>query len=294
MLLAACTSGPTQITGTREISLTFLNLEDLGDGHTYSAWLQDGPTYIPAGNFSMGAGGAPTPSKLSVSEQSFRGAEALVISIEAAGAQPAQPSAQRILAGEIQGAQAQLSIADQRALDDPFTGVGAQYILETATTAETTDYNQGIYWCVPGVFMGIPEPVVPDDPNLDTTMPLLPPGWVYEGWVVHGGVPVSTGRITSPLEPDSDQLGPAAGPLPGMPFPGQEFIDPPKDLIGGEAWLTVEPEPDYSPLPSPLRVLVDTIVEDKGPAGMQWTINSAAATRPSGVATFTLVAENGH
>jgi hypothetical protein len=286
--VVSCTSKTTPVTGNRDVALSFANLDDVGDQHTYAAWLQDGPTYHLIGEFNA-IPGAPAPS-FRVSEANFRGSEAVVISIEAAGPAPAQPSAQRILAGEIQGDDAALSIADQRALDDPFTGVGAQYIIETATTSEVNDYNQGIYWCVPGDFLGIPEPVVPDDPNLDTTMPMLPPGWVYEGWVVLDGVPISTGRMSNPLQPDSDGLGPAKGPLPGMPFPGQEYIDPPKDLLGGQAWLTVEPEPDYSPAPSPLKVLVDTDIEDKGPAGMQWTINSAAGTRPSGTAHFTVSA----
>jgi hypothetical protein len=290
VLLHACGGGSAPATGSRTIALSFSNLEDLGDDHTYRAWLQDGPTYVPLGNFHI-SGGAAVPATLSVPEQQFRAAEAMVVSIETAGSSATQPSAQRVLAGEIQGSGADLSVADSRALGDPFTGVGAQYILETATTAAADDYQQGIYWCVPGDFLGIDEPVVPDDPNLDTTMPQLPPGWAYEGWVVVDDVPVSTGRFTSPLVPDSDGLGPAAGPLPGMPFPGQEYIDPPLVITGGEVWLTVEPQPDYSPAPFPLRVLLDTNAEDRGATQMQWTINDAANTRPSGTATFMYVAE---
>jgi hypothetical protein len=289
IFLSACgRGGNPPVTGTREIAMDFSNLEHLGNDFTYTAWLVDGPTYHRLGNFDIAAGGATVPATLSTPESTFAASEALVISIEAAGSSPVLPSAQRVLAGEIQGDGADLSIADQRALGDPFTGVGAQYILETATTAAATDYMQGIYWCVPGEFLGIPEPVVPEDPNLDITMPQLPPGWVYEGWVVlPDQAPVSTGRFTDPLVPDSDELGPAKGPDPGMPFPGQEFIDPPKVLTGGEAWLTVEPEPDYSPAPGMLKVLVDTNIEDKGATQMQWTENNALETRPTGSATFT-------
>ena len=46
---------------------------------------------------------------------------------------------------------------------------------------------------------------------------------------------------------DSDAGGPTAGPRSTPPFPGQDFIMPPVSLIGYQAVVSIEPDPDDSP-----------------------------------------------
>ena len=101
-------------------------------------------------------------------------------------------------------------------------------------------------------------------------IPELPAGWVYEGWVVIDGQPVSTGRFLDPTGPDD--FGGFSGPLGNPPFPGEDFIvnapdglEFPLDLRGaGTVVLTVEPADDDSPAPFPIRPLAAPV-----PAGLE-------------------------
>lgn len=83
-------------------------------------------------------------------------------------------------------------------------------------------------------------------------LPDLPDGWVYEGWVVIDGQPLTTGRFRRADRPDlfsgfSDTQGIAPS------FPGEDFLrDPPVrvfpglkfplDLVGQSAMVTIEPD----------------------------------------------------
>jgi len=99
-------------------------------------------------------------------------------------------------------------------------------------------------------------------------LPVLPPGWSYEGWLVDRTDSsiaryYSTGRFLRPDSADFDGPGPGAGPGQGMDFPGQDFITG----AGGQPELpdvnygpyvvavTIEPEPDISPEPFFLQIL---------------------------------------
>jgi hypothetical protein len=127
---------------------------------------------------------------------------------------------------------------------------------------------------------------MPPAPSLE--LPALPDGWIYEGWVATDDGPISTGRFASPDDADLDDAGPTAGPDPGPPFPGQDFIDPPLVLNDGgvRAVITVEPEPDPSAAPFPLRPLVtDPIAAATAPTAQAMT-NIAADTVPAGAATL--------
>ncbi len=103
-----------------------------------------------------------------------------------------------------------------------------------------------------------------------------PAGWVYEGWVVGPGGPVSTGYFTSVSGHDSDMGGPTAGPDPTPPFPGQDFINPLVSLIGFAAVISIEPMPDNNPGPFTLKPLVDGNIEDVGMGVLQAMGNNAA------------------
>jgi hypothetical protein len=98
-------------------------------------------------------------------------------------------------------------------------------------------------------------------------LPTLPDGWVYEGWAVIDGVPVSSGRF---LETDKvDQDDPFSGTEGGPPFPGEDYLfnaptglSFPTDLAGGTAVISVEPSPDDSSAPFTLKPLIGAISSD--------------------------------
>ena len=97
--------------------------------------------------------------------------------------------------------------------------------------------------------------------------------------------PISTGRFTSASGEDSDGTGPDAGPEPGPPFPGQDFVDPAIDLTGYVAVISVEPEPDNSMGPFTLKPLMDRFIDDIGEGVLQpMSLNPSAM--PSGHATL--------
>ncbi|MBA3820166.1 MAG: hypothetical protein H0X17_14830 [Deltaproteobacteria bacterium] len=96
-----------------------------------------------------------------------------------------------------------------------------------------------------------------------------------------GGTPVSTGRFLSGMGADSDGAGPTAGPLAGPPRPGQDFINPPRTLIGARVVITVEPEPDDAATAFAIGPLVDDAVTAVMAPATQELAN-ASANRPSG------------
>jgi hypothetical protein len=97
------------------------------------------------------------------------------------------------------------------------------------------------------------------------TLPSLPSGWVYEGWTVINGIPVTTGTFTSIN--DFDDADPYSSSMnPGPPFPGEDFLlnapaglTFPVDIMGGVAVISIEPSPDNSADPFTLKPLVGNI-----------------------------------
>ena len=128
----------------------------------------------------------------------------------------------------------------------------------------------------------------PDGGGAGLTLPELPAGWVYEGWVAGPDGPVSTGTFTDPAAADSDGAGPTGGPEASPPFPGQDFIDPPVNIIGQAAVISVEPSPDNSPAPFGIKPLIDDVIEDVGEGGSQDMANVIAENQPSGTLTIVM------
>ena len=95
---------------------------------------------------------------------------------------------------------------------------------------------------------------------------------------------MSTGRFAQAAGADSDGSGPTAGPSGSPPFPGQDFINPLVSLVGQQAVISIEPEPDDATGPFALKPLVDMNVEDVGPGVLQLMANNAAAF-PTGTAS---------
>lgn len=261
--------------GGDAVSWSFVGLEPLGSGFVYEAWVIVGGAPVSAGRFNVLPDGTPDLAGGPLTAEQLAGAEAFVLSIEPAVGDDPAPSETKILGGAFSGGSADLRVSHPAALADDFSGAAGAFILETPTTAAVSDdHDQGIWWLDPAAGPG---------PSL--TLPALPSGWSYEGWVVTGAGPQTTGRFRVPTGADSDGPGPTAGPDGAPPFPGQDFIAPPLPLAGTAAVITVEPEPDDSPLPFTLKPLVTARVEDVGPGVLQGMTNRSA-DNPTGTATL--------
>jgi len=250
------------------LSWDIQNLAPLGDGYVYEGWAIVDMVPVSTGRFGVDANGVAELTTFELTEDQVADLGAFVLSIEPEMDDKPEPSAVKLLGGNFVADTATLSIDHDAALGDDLTGAVGPYILETPSTPDNADdYNNGIWW-------------------LGIDVPSLPPGWQYEGWVVVGGVPMSTGTFTAGGAPDSDGAGPTAG-IGATPMaPGQDLIDPPVDLIGATAVISIEPVPDDSAMPFLLKPLVDADIEDVGPGVSQAMTNQAADNSPTGTVTL--------
>jgi hypothetical protein len=263
---------PTQ-PQTGILNLSFTGLDNLGSGYAYEGWVLVNGSPVSTGTFTVDGNGNMSRSSFEVMASDLNAATKFILTIEPSPDDDPAPSSVHYLAGDFSGNMAVLNVADGAALGDDFTQAMGSYILQTPSTSSIdADYSQGIWWLDPSGGPG---------PSLD--LPELPAGWVYEGWVVGMDGPVTTGRFTMATGADSDMGGPYAGPDGVPPFPGQDFIDPPMDLVGKAAVITIEPEPDNSADPFTLKPLVDMNIEDVGLGGSQDMVNNAG-TFPVGTA----------
>ena len=259
------------------VSMSFSGLEDLGPDYVYEGWLIVDGAPVTAGRFSVDADGNPSVGEFAVNADAAVNAVKYVLTIEPVVGDDPGPAATHILAGDIENSAADLSVADGAALGTDFTSATGAFILNTPSTANTDDdFAQGIWWLDPAAGPG---------PTL--SLPELPAGWAYEGWVVVDGAPISTGRFLDGTAPDDDGAGPTGGPDGFPPFPGQDFINPAVQVNGGTAVISVEPTPDNSPAPFTLKPLVGGIPADLAIGTTSPMSNNADATNPTGRITIT-------
>lgn len=276
--LALITSACSDETGTTTMSLGFSGLPQLGEGYEYESWLIVDGAPVSAGRFTVDADANPIPAAFEIDAMVADTAAAYVLTIEPIEGDDPAPSAVHILAGDLADGVASLSTAHAAAIGTDFADATGVYILETPTSGDVADdYAQGIWWLVPGA----------DGMAPGLSLPALPEGWVYEGWVAGADGPVSTGTFGAVDAADADGAGETAGPDGSPPFPGQDFIDPAIVLTGGyAAVISVEPVPDDSPMPFVIKPLVDMTIDDVMAPDTQEMANAAASNLPSGSVAF--------
>jgi hypothetical protein len=220
------------------LRLELSGLENLGDGFIYENWIIVNGQAVSAGTFNVSSAGELSQTSFAVDAAQLAAASTYVLTIEPSPDPDPSPSKVHILAGDFAA-----GLAD-------FTQASGQYILATPTDGGmNTDENSGVWW------------LDPSGPTATLNLPTLPEGWLYEGWAVINGVPVSTGTFASVTGSDNSAIysGTAAGP----PFPGEDFLinapaglSFPVDLSGANVVISVEPFPDNSPAPFTLKPLV--------------------------------------
>ncbi|KAA3609908.1 MAG: hypothetical protein D8M58_08305 [Calditrichaeota bacterium] len=263
-LLSSCSdnSSGTDSNGSETLSLSFTGLEHLDNGYHYEGWVMLDGAPVTTGKFNIDASGNfvdvngnsitnefQTPNKDDLTD-----ATAVIITIEPSGDTDEIPATTKIIAGDINGSNATLNTTHGATLGNDFSSASGKYILATPTSADTTDENSGIW------FLSLAS----GSPAVGLDLPTLPAGWVYEGWAVIDGTPVTSGRFTDVAM--ADLAAPFSSTGDGPPFPGEDYIvnapsglSFPTDLAGGTAVISIEPEPDDSAAPFTLKPLVGSI-----------------------------------
>ena len=261
------------------ITMSVSGLEDLGSDFIYEGWLIVDGKAVSAGTFTVDASGNMSKTSFSLTQSNISKATTYVLTIEPFPDTDPTPSSVHILAGDFSGTSANLVISHAAAIGNDFLASTGGYILATPTDGGmTTNENSGVWWLDPA-----------QGPGAGLSLPTLPSGWMYEGWAVIDGVPVSTGTFTDVAA--ADKAAPysetmAAGP----PFPGEDFllnaptgVTFPTDLAGKTVVISVEPSPDNSALPFLLKPLVGSVPASAMDHTLYNMTNNAAASNPTGM-----------
>ena len=222
-----------------QIRLRPTGLEHLDDGF-YELWAVHGERKISAGSFNVDDDGMLVDGfghrALFYSNRNPARAEALVVTIEPSPDPDPAPSGVVVLSGDPRTDSTRLRFSVD------LTTVAGSFILATPTDDDSGNETAGVWFLDP-------EPA----PAPSLQLPELPEGWVWEGWGVTQGDALTSGRFTSVAGPDGSSE--FSGPLPGPPFPGEDFlanlpgtVTSPVDLADGESMvvLTIEPDLDGS------------------------------------------------
>ncbi|WP_066224927.1 anti-sigma factor [Formosa haliotis] len=237
-----------------ELTLNLDGLEDLGDDYVYEGWIIVDGTPISTGVFSS----VTFPQTFDVRTSELEDASAFVLSIEPKVDDDPAPATTKILSGDFSGDTANVN---STGLVGDFSAASGVYILATPTDMDDTNEESGVWFLDNS--SGTPE--------TGLELPELNGGWIYEGWAVINGVPVSTGTFltvsdfddnafTSPYKGD-DGDGPS--------FPGEDFLQNapdglsfPTDLKGVTIVVSVEPVPDNSTAPFTFKPLAHVVPSD--------------------------------
>ena len=235
--------------GRPTLEISFDGLEPLGDDFEYEVWTVVDGEAITGGIFDIAEDGSIEFAD-GDTFYGHEGASDVVISIEPAADDDPAPADTKILGGAIaEDGTFELAIDHPAALGTDFSDAGGYFILGTPTNDPDPDENSGVW------FISLPGP----EQGLELTE--LPAGWVYEGWAVIDGVPVTTGTFFDPGA--ADDFNGFSGDGDAPPFPGEDFIVNapegltfPTDLSSSTIVVSVEPYPDNSEAPFTLKPLV--------------------------------------
>jgi hypothetical protein len=256
LVAVGCDDDPVSPNRSR-LMLELSGFEPLRNGFHYEGWAIIGGVPVSTGRFNVGTGGQlVTVANAPIVGGEFRTgrdlgtATAIVITVEPSNDPDPGPAATHIAAGDISNGVATLTVAHSAALGNTFTSATGTYILATPTDGPNSNERSGVW------FLNASS----GSPAAGLSLPALPAGWRYEGWAVISGTPVTTGTFRTAT--GADMAAPFSGPQAGPPFPGEDFLRNapvglsfPMDLRNAMAVITIEPDPDDSPMPFVLKPL---------------------------------------
>lgn len=240
-----------------DLTLNLTGLENLGPNFQYEGWIMVDGTPKTTGVFDVDNNGNLSRAKFNLNLDDLSKASAFILTIEPKPDNDPAPSDVHLVAGDFSGKTAQVNVGHMAALGNNFAGSAGKYILATPTDGMNTNEKSGIW------FLDNSSGA----PAVGLTLPVLPAGWIYEGWAVINGTPVTTGKFLSANA--ADDSAPYSGSMAGPPFPGEDFlVNAPAgltfstDLSGGMAVISIEPVPDNDPKPFALKPLAVMIPAD--------------------------------
>lgn len=277
LALTSCDDEDDDSTATGNLTLNISGLEDLGSDYAYEGWLIVNGSPVSAGIFNVDENGTLSTNSFNLDASDVANASSYVLTIEPSPDNDPAPSKVHILAGNFSGKKADLTVDHGSAIGTDFTNATGNYILATPTDGGSdTDELSGVWWLEPA-----------GGPGAGLNLPELADGWVYEGWAVIDGTPVTTGRFT--MVSGSDDAAHYSGTAGGPPFPGEDFLmnapsglNFPTNLSGAKVVISVEPNPDNSPAPFLLKPLVSEVPAMALDHSLYIMDNNASATNPTG------------
>ncbi|MCT4672403.1 MAG: hypothetical protein N4A37_04050 [Prolixibacteraceae bacterium] len=283
VFIYSCDDDDDDIPVAGNLSLNITGLQDLGDNYLYEGWIIVKGKAITTGTFSVNDKGELSKTSFTIATENLINASAFVLTIEPSPDPDPAPSKVHIIAGDIKDGKATLTVGHSSALGDDFTEATGKYLLATPTDALSNNELSGIWF----------EDNSGSSVVAGLTLPTLPEGWEYEGWVVIDGKPVTTGKFLKANE--ADQFNGYSGTLPAPSYPGEDFLQNapegltfPLDLSGQKAVISVEPKPDNSADPFVLKPLLGDIPENAVDRTTYTMGNNAENTNPTGTLTYTI------
>lgn len=265
---------------TKALNLSFTNLAPVETNERYEGWVIVDGTPVSTGLFTVGTQGDLSQASFDVPTATLDAATAFVLTIEPFPDTDPAPSDIKILGGPFSAGTATVDPSFMAALNADFNTSSGKYILATPTTSDTTDELSGVWFLDNSSGM----------PAQGLNLPALPATWVYEGWAVINGMPVSTGRFTA-LDAQDGWAAYSGMDAVGPPFPGEDFIQSapmgltfPTDLSSATIVISIEPEPDNSPKPFAFKPLVGMPPSNMTHTAFDLT-NQVSSNFPSGTAT---------
>ncbi|WP_055435321.1 anti-sigma factor [Lacinutrix algicola] len=260
------------VSTTSGLTIDFSGLEALGDDFVYEGWVIVDGSPVSTGRFSS----VDFPQTFQVNTSQLNAATTFVLSVEPTVDPDPLPAATKVLAGDFSGDAAMVSTG----IVGDFTTSSGAFFLRTPTDEMGTNNGNdesGVWFGTPGA-----------PPTANFTLPVLPEGWAYEGWVVGETGPLTTGTFTEFNTADNN--APFSGDSAGPPIPGEDFFQEapagetfPLDVRGRTVVISVEPVPDNSPAPFALKPLVGTAGTEVAPATHDFGLNLGSL--PTGTVT---------
>lgn len=250
-VLTSCSNDDEDVMPQSNLTLNINGLEDLGSEYVYEGWILANGNPVTTGRFTADAAGKLSQTSFPVAAATLDLATAFILTIEPATGDDPAPSEVHILAGDFSGQSGTLTVSDPRALGSDFSTAAGKYILATPTNNHTDDEFSGVWFLDNSTGSAL----------AGLSLPQLPAGWIYEGWVVVDGTPLSTGTFSQAQ--GSDSFSGFSGPNAGPAFPGEDFLTNapaglsfPTDIRGGAVVISIEPTPDNSSAPFLLKPLI--------------------------------------
>ena len=268
---------------TSNLTVNINGLEDLGASAIYEGWIIVGGTPISTGTFSVDGNGTLSTQSFTVDAGDLEAATKFVLTVEPVPDNDPAPSDQKLLAGDFANNSATLSTGVEPALGSFNNSAGLLFL---RTPTDETDGNNGNDQY--GVWFG--NPGMP--PTAGLTLPVLPTGWAYEGWVIGDAGPISTGTFTEFGVRDDSNIFSGTENNAGPPIPGEDFFNNtpagetfPLDVRGRRVVISVEPVPDNSPAPFLLKPLISDLASDAATAPSTHNFVQNLGSIPTGTAT---------